>query len=81
MVPFFFSASIRCFLYFVQYAQKGNQFVKKRAQELGHPDEVGRTGILLRALLHTLRDRISISESLHFIAQLPEDLKKMFQAA
>lgn len=63
---------------FDQYAQKGNQFVKKLAQELGHPDEVGRSGILLRAVLHSIRDRITISESLHFIAQLPVFVKALY---
>jgi hypothetical protein len=29
---------------FDQYAQKRNRFVKNLAQELGHPDEIGRTG-------------------------------------
>jgi uncharacterized protein (DUF2267 family) len=63
---------------FDQYAQKGNQFVKNLAQELGHPDEVGRTGILLRAVLHSIRDRITISESLNFIAQLPVFVKALY---
>ncbi|HKK00341.1 MAG TPA: DUF2267 domain-containing protein [Desulfotignum sp.] len=63
---------------FDQYAQKGNQFVKKLAQELGHPDEVGRSGILLRAVLHSIRDRITVSESLHFIAQLPVFVKALY---
>jgi uncharacterized protein (DUF2267 family) len=63
---------------FDQYAQKGNQFVKNLAQELGHPDEVGRTGILLRAVLHTIRDRITISESLNFMAQLPVFVKALY---
>jgi uncharacterized protein (DUF2267 family) len=66
---------------FDQYAQKGNQFVKNLAQELGHPDEIGRTGILLRAVLHTIRDRITISESLNFIAQLPIFVKALYADA
>ena len=63
---------------FDHYAQKGNQFVNNLAQEVGHPDEVGRTGILLRAVLHTIRDRITISESLNFIAQLPVFVKALY---
>ncbi len=63
---------------FDHYAQKANQFVKHLAQEVGHPDEAGRTSILLRAVLHTIRDRITISESFDFIAQLPVFVKALY---
>jgi uncharacterized protein (DUF2267 family) len=63
---------------FEKYAQDGNLFIKNLAQELGHPDELGRTGILLRAVLHTLRDRITISQSLHVLSQLPMFMKAIY---
>jgi uncharacterized protein (DUF2267 family) len=63
---------------FNKYAEEGNLFVKNLAKSFGHPDEIGPTGIVLRAVLHTLRDRITISESLSLIAQLPMFLKAVY---
>ncbi len=65
-------------LNFEKYAQEGNQFLNALARELGHPEEVGRSGILLRAVLHTIRERITISESLHFLSQFPMFLKAVY---
>jgi uncharacterized protein (DUF2267 family) len=65
-------------LNFEKYANEGNHFVKKLAGNLGHPDEISRTGIVLRAVMHTLRERITISQSLHIIAQLPMFLKAVY---
>ncbi|MFW5760096.1 MAG: DUF2267 domain-containing protein [Cyclobacteriaceae bacterium] len=65
-------------LNFDKYAQEGNLFMKNLAKSLGHPDEIGRTGIILRAVLHTLRERITISESLNMISQLPMFMKAIY---
>ena len=65
-------------LKFDKYAQEGNLFVKNLAKSLDYPEEIGRTGIVLRAVLHTLRERITISESLNMIAQLPMFLKAVY---
>jgi uncharacterized protein (DUF2267 family) len=65
-------------LHFDKYAQEGNEFVKNLSEKLGHPDEIGRTGIILRAVLHTLRDRLIVSESLDLLAQLPMFLKAVY---
>lgn len=65
-------------LNFNKYAQEGNEFIHKLAKELGHPEELGRTGIVLRAVLHTLRDRITISESFNILSQLPMFLKAVY---
>jgi uncharacterized protein (DUF2267 family) len=65
-------------LNFDKYAQEGNSFIKSLAKELGHPEEIARTGIILRAVLHTLRDRITIGESLNLISQLPFFLKALY---
>ncbi len=65
-------------LNFDKYAQEGNQFINTLAEELGHPEETARSGIVLRAVLHTLRERITISESLHFLSQLPMFLKGIY---
>ncbi|PRY09937.1 uncharacterized protein (DUF2267 family) [Pontibacter ummariensis] len=63
---------------FDKFAQEGNEYVKQLAADLGHPEEKGQASILLRAVLHTLRDRITISESLHVLEQLPMFLKGMY---
>ena len=63
---------------FDKYAQEGNQFVNRLAESLGHPDERDQVTILLRAVLHALRDRISIAENLHVLSQLPMFLKAVY---
>ncbi len=65
-------------LNFEKYAQEGNTFVHNLAKDLDHPDEIGRTGMILRAVLHSLRERITISESLHLLSQLPMFLKAIY---
>lgn len=65
-------------LNFEKYAHEGNSFMKTLAKNLGHPDEIGRCGIILRAVFHTLRERLSIGESLNLVAQLPMFLKGIF---
>ena len=65
-------------LNFQKYAQEGQSFVNDLAAELGHPEEIARTGIVLRAVLHTLRERITISESFHLMSQLPMFLKAIY---
>ncbi len=65
-------------LFFDKYAQEGNKFLKDLAEELGHPDEVNRTAIVLRSILHVFRDRITISESFDFMSQLPMFLKAVY---
>lgn len=63
---------------FDKFAQEGNTYLKQLASELGHPDEMGQVSILLKAVLHTLRDRITISESMHVLSQLPMFLKGIY---
>ena len=63
---------------FDKYAQEGNEFINHLAGELGHPNEVGKTSIVLRAVLHTLRDRLTVGESINLLAQLPMMLKAVY---
>lgn len=63
---------------FNRYAQEGNELLNDLADRLGHPQEIGRVCIMLRAVLHTLRDRISMSESLDLMSQLPVALKIVY---
>ncbi len=65
-------------LNFDKYANEAKAYVHKLAKDLGHPEEIGRTEIILRAVLHSLRDRITINESLDLLAQLPMFLKAIY---
>lgn len=65
-------------LNFDKYANEGNSFIKELARNLGHGDEIARTGIILKAVLHTLRERLSIGESLNLISQLPMFIKGIY---
>lgn len=64
--------------YFDKHVIEANEFVKNLSIELGHPDDQTQTIRLLRAVLHTVRDRITISESLDLLAQLPMMLKALY---
>ena len=63
---------------FDKFAQEGNAFLNQLAADLGHADDKNQTAILLRSSLHVLRDRITISESFHLLAQLPMFLKALY---
>ena len=63
---------------FDKYAQEGNEFLHELASELGHPEELEKTMIILKSTLHVLRDRITAAEAFDFMAQLPLVLKGVF---
>lgn len=63
---------------FTQYAGKGNQIVNEVAEELGFPGNKDLAGRILRAVLHTLRERLTIQESFQLMAQLPLVLKGLY---
>jgi len=63
---------------FDKYAQEGNEFLNHLSSELGHPKQTEKTSIILRAVLHTLRDRLTVSESVNLMAQLPMMLKAVY---
>lgn len=63
---------------FEKYAQEANSFLNYLAADLGFPGEKGRASYVLRSVLHALRDRITISESLDLIAQLPMFIKAVY---
>lgn len=65
-------------LNFDKFCQEANAFIGKLAQRLGYPEEKKRTMIVLRAVLHTIRDRITMAESLDLISQLPMILKAVY---
>jgi len=63
---------------FDQYAQEGQAFTNKLANNLNHPEDKATTARVLKAVLHTFRDSILISEAFDFMAQLPMFLKAIF---
>jgi uncharacterized protein (DUF2267 family) len=63
---------------FDKFASEGHEFINELSSSLGHADEKARTGILLRAVLHVLRDSITINQSLNLISQLPMFLKALY---
>lgn len=65
-------------LNFDQYVHESNRYMNKLSEQLGHPDEQNRTYILLKAVLQTIRDRITISESFDLMSQLPLVLRGVY---
>ena len=63
---------------FEKFAAEGNEFINELSRNLGHENEKGHVGILLRAVLHTFRNCISVAQSLNFISQLPMFLKAIY---
>lgn len=61
---------------FEQYAAKGNEMINYLATDLSVTrDQAAR---VLRATLHTLRNRLSIEENFDLIAQLPMVIKAVY---
>ena len=63
---------------FIHFAQEAEKFTKNLAQDLGHPEDMDKVRRILKAVLHTLRDRITIQESFQLMAQLPTLIKGLF---
>ena len=63
---------------FDKFAQEANEYINELSADLGHPQERDRVAILLKAVLHTIRDSITISESFHVMSQLPTFLKGVY---
>jgi uncharacterized protein (DUF2267 family) len=65
-------------LNFNKYAQEGNAFLKEYTRELNLGNDTETGGRILSAILHALRDIISVEESLQLIAQFPMFLKAVY---
>lgn len=63
---------------FESYAQKGNEFVNLLMKNLGAEDERERPARILRAVLRTLRNHLSLEESSDLLAQLPMAIKAVY---
>ena len=61
-----------------KYVDEVNDYVDQLAEDLGHPNEQQRVMIIWRAVMHAIRDRIHIGESLDLISPLPMILKGMY---
>lgn len=58
-----------------KFLKEHNEFIKSLSAELGYPDNEAKTIHILRSVLITLRDRLTMQHSLHLLSSLPEFLK------
>jgi uncharacterized protein (DUF2267 family) len=63
---------------FKNQALEANQFTNDLALLLGTPDNAEHALRVLRSVLHALRKKITVFESLHIISQLPLILKGIY---
>lgn len=64
--------------YFDPFAEKGNEFLEVLAEQMGGTKDVGHAARVLRAVLHTIRDRVPVNVSLQFISSLPMAIKAIY---
>jgi uncharacterized protein (DUF2267 family) len=64
--------------YFDKHAQEGNNVLAQLAREIGEPDDPKKAERILKAVLHTLRDRLTVEESFQLLAQFPLFLKGIY---
>jgi len=58
--------------------EKANEWLQQLASELGKPGDRRHAFRVLRAFLHTLRDRLPVETTAHLAAQLPELLRGVY---
>lgn len=63
---------------FKKYTESGEAFLKQIAIQLGDPEDIGRAGRMLRAVLHVFRNQTTPVESIQLIAQLPMYVKALY---
>ncbi len=63
---------------FNNYAREAQKFVENLAVDLGSPEDINKAKRILKAVLHTIRDRIIIAESFQLMAQLPTIIKGIY---
>jgi uncharacterized protein (DUF2267 family) len=61
-----------------KYLEEATMFFNSLATELGNPENTDQAYRLTSAFFHTLRERITVVESFHFISQLPLILKGIY---
>jgi uncharacterized protein (DUF2267 family) len=65
-------------LSFEKFAKEAHDYVNELARELGHPEEKERVLKIWRAVMHTVRDRIHLGESMQLIDPLPMIFKGIY---
>jgi uncharacterized protein (DUF2267 family) len=65
-------------LNFNKYVHEGEQFVRAVATEMGVPWDTIKAVRILRAVLHALRNRLTVATSLQLISQLPMLIKAIY---
>jgi uncharacterized protein (DUF2267 family) len=63
---------------FKNQCQEADHFIKDLSLLLGRPDDPDHGLRVLRSVLHALRKKITVFESLHIISQLPLMLKGIY---
>ena len=64
---------------FEKHAAKGNEILKEIEDELlVVPEDKAKAGRVMKAVLHALRNRLPVSESMQLLAQLPMALKGIY---
>lgn len=65
-------------LSFEKFANEAHEYVNRLAEDLGHPEEKERVLMVWRAVMHTVRDRIHMGESLQVMDPLPMIFKGIY---
>ena len=63
---------------FDKHAVKASEFLHKVANNLGDKDDLVKAERITKAVLHALRNRLSVEESFQFMAQLPLIIKGIY---
>lgn len=63
---------------FTKYAQKGNEFLNRVAAKLHSEDDNARAGRIVRGMFRTLRNQLTVEESMQLLSQLPMALKGVY---
>ncbi len=63
---------------FEKHAAKGNKFIKDVSEYLGEVNNRDKAYRVTKAVLHSLRDVLTVEESLHLISQLPMVIKGVY---
>lgn len=65
-------------LSFDKFSKEAYDYVNELARDLGHPEEKERVLMIWRAVMHTVRDRIHLGESMQLIDPLPMIFKGIY---
>jgi len=63
---------------FEKYAMKGNEFLNRLAKKMGDENDRARAARVLRSVLRTLRNHLTIDESMQLLSQLPIAIKGVY---